>query len=415
MTHRTLSLFSTRAIEAARPGTTLTEAGSRGLRLKVGKTGARSWIYRFNGEGGRLRQTTLGAYPAMGIGEAREAWAKLRGAKKSGGDPQTLVLKEKRARETASLSVAALVDDYLREHIDLNRAAKGRAETRRLFNRYVLAADGIGGEGAFTFTMAQASQFLTRVRLKSLASARVLRAELRAAWRHALEAGKVQGANPFADILKRKLPQLRRARYLDENEARTFLTWLPDSPMSQDARDALELTLRMGFRSGEAVALPWSALDLRAGTFTLHNTKGDAPRTVRLPRQVLVILKRRRASVPVGEAWVFPSPVEGKHIAQKALGVAIWVARQGDTYPFKGEQEQKRPWSAHDLRRTARTYFARLGIPREVAEAALGHTKGGIEGVYDLHEYEAEVAKALQILNDHLDALASTRKVAKLK
>jgi len=62
-------------------------------------------------------------------------------------------------------------------------------------------------------------------------------------------------------------------------------------------------------------------------------------------------------------------------------------------------------WSPHDLRRTVRTGLARLGCPFEVAEAVLGHTRGGIEGVYDLHTYESEAKKWLQIWNDHLDQL----------
>ena len=64
-------------------------------------------------------------------------------------------------------------------------------------------------------------------------------------------------------------------------------------------------------------------------------------------------------------------------------------------------------WTAHDLRRSCRTGLARLGCPREVAEAALGHSKAGIVGVYDLHRYEREVGEWLQKWADHLDALSS--------
>ena len=51
--------------------------------------------------------------------------------------------------------------------------------------------------------------------------------------------------------------------------------------------------------------------------------------------------------------------------------------------------------------------LARLGCPREIAEAALGHSKAGIVGVYDLHTYEKEVGEWLQKWCDHLDALTS--------
>ena len=51
--------------------------------------------------------------------------------------------------------------------------------------------------------------------------------------------------------------------------------------------------------------------------------------------------------------------------------------------------------------------MARLGVRNEVAEAALGHTRGGIEGIYDLHRYEPEVGEALAKLNAHIDALVA--------
>ena len=62
-------------------------------------------------------------------------------------------------------------------------------------------------------------------------------------------------------------------------------------------------------------------------------------------------------------------------------------------------------WSPHDLRRSVRTGLSRLGCPTEVGEAVLGHSKKGIEGTYDLHQYEAECREWLQVWADHLDRL----------
>ena len=67
------------------------------------------------------------------------------------------------------------------------------------------------------------------------------------------------------------------------------------------------------------------------------------------------------------------------------------------------------PWTAHDLRRTARTGLARLGCPQVVAEAILGHAKGGIVGVYDLHLYFDEAGEWLQKWADHLESLLSAK------
>ncbi len=54
-------------------------------------------------------------------------------------------------------------------------------------------------------------------------------------------------------------------------------------------------------------------------------------------------------------------------------------------------------WTPHDLRRTVRTGLSRLKCPNEVAEAILGHTKGGVEGIYNLYKYDDECNKWLQV------------------
>ena len=56
-------------------------------------------------------------------------------------------------------------------------------------------------------------------------------------------------------------------------------------------------------------------------------------------------------------------------------------------------------WTFHDLRRTAATTMARLGIPVRVTEAVLNHvsgTGGGIVGVYQRHDYADEKRRALE-------------------
>jgi integrase len=55
-----------------------------------------------------------------------------------------------------------------------------------------------------------------------------------------------------------------------------------------------------------------------------------------------------------------------------------------------------KPWRIHDLRRTARTNLAALGVPDLVAEMILGHAKRGLQRVYDQHRYEPEMREALE-------------------
>ena len=64
----------------------------------------------------------------------------------------------------------------------------------------------------------------------------------------------------------------------------------------------------------------------------------------------------------------------------------------------RGEAVEIPHWTFHDLRRTAATCMARLGIPVRVTEAVLNHvsgTGGGIVGVYQRHDYADEKRNAL--------------------
>jgi integrase len=327
----------------------------------------------------------------MSIAEARAAWELARAAVRAGGKPQAEKLSEERLDAP---TVGLIATAYLDEHVAVRRNAKSTGEAKRLFASYVFPV--IGDRPADTFRVPDAVAFLTEVRGKSLASARVLRGEMRAAWRHALERGRVDTANPFSDIMKGFLPQKRRTRVLSDAELTKLLRWLPVSPHSQSVQDALRITLMTACRSGEVVALRWSDVDLRRGQFVLAKTKTGVPRTVIYPPSVGKILKRRRAEPG---PFVFPSPIEGRAMRQHAL---VWsLSEHASVCPVKG-------WTAHDLRRTARTGLARLGVADDVAEAALGHSRAGVRGVYDLHAREAEVGEALRRWEKYLLTLGGT-------
>jgi integrase len=68
----------------------------------------------------------------------------------------------------------------------------------------------------------------------------------------------------------------------------------------------------------------------------------------------------------------------------------------------------KAPWRLHDLRRTATTGLAKLGIPPHVADRVLNHQSGKISGVaaiYNRYEYINERRAALQAWGRYIEAL----------
>lgn len=60
----------------------------------------------------------------------------------------------------------------------------------------------------------------------------------------------------------------------------------------------------------------------------------------------------------------------------------------------------------HDMRRTARTHMAALGVDRFVAERALNHKLRDVEGVYNQYDYFEERKDALVRWARLLEAIA---------
>jgi len=63
------------------------------------------------------------------------------------------------------------------------------------------------------------------------------------------------------------------------------------------------------------------------------------------------------------------------------------------------------PWTLHDLRRTFRTTWASLRLPREVAEKYINHVSGvqtAVEQIYDQHDYIDEMRECIKIYTDHI-------------
>lgn len=70
------------------------------------------------------------------------------------------------------------------------------------------------------------------------------------------------------------------------------------------------------------------------------------------------------------------------------------------------EKFEMEHWSAHDLRRTARTNFSTLTAPH-IAEIMLGHRLPGAWQVYDHHDYLQEQAEAYTAWFRKLKMIAS--------
>jgi integrase len=228
-----------------------------------------------------------------------------------------------------------------------------------------------------------------------------LRGRIRCAYTHAAEQGRLPDDFVIPTLGIKGAPQVRRKRVFSDAELATLVRWLPRSPYSQTVRDALVLVLLTGCRSGEVVAAMWRDIDLERAVWTIRETKNGEPHDVMLSRQAIDLLKARRA---LHEVFVFPSPMDGHHIAQKALGLAQYEARKEKEGKPRADPIEL-PWTVHDLRRTVATGLAKLGCPRVVQDRILNHVDGSVSAIYDRHRYDAEARAWLQKWADYLEVL----------
>ena len=71
-------------------------------------------------------------------------------------------------------------------------------------------------------------------------------------------------------------------------------------------------------------------------------------------------------------------------------------------------------WTLHDLRRTAASGMARLGVNLPVIEKVLNHVSGsfaGVVGIYQRHDFAGEKKKALELWGAHIAAIVSDKPV----
>jgi len=412
--------LSSLRLRTLKPGHTVSDSEeNRGLRVTRNKAGLRYWYRYKHPDTGKLAELTLFTKDDKALAEARVVFRDLKTQRANGGVPELptdyrrkpLLVEEPQL--SSESTVKDLVVTYLKDHVYRNRKLKGARETDRVLTNHVV--ERIGDLKADQLTRQIVLDLVKRqTGAGHNAQAGVVLREFDAAIEFAIGTGALPEdfVNP-AQLAKRSLRQSktkltaeRRQRYLTDSELKKFLAWLPTSRFSRNHRFALALTLETGCRSGEAVAAEWDHFDLDSGLWHIPETKTEVPRDVKLPRQTVEWLSAAQLVDP-GAIYLCPSP-KGGHIQQKSISEQAWHMRQ------RGKMLDIAPWTAHDLRRTARTGLAKLGCPQPVAEALLGHTKGGVVGVYDLHRYTEEGGAWLQSWADHLDTLRPA-KVARLR
>ncbi len=394
--------LTARSVENAKPDRSrrreLPDGALPGFYLVVQPSGAKSWAVRYRVEG-KPKKFTLGPYPRLSLGDARErARAALRLASE-GRDPGALKLSTQQEIDAAiKLRFGAVVAEFI------ERYAKPRnrtwPETERLLTKADLAA--WQDRDLRTITRSDILAVLDRmVERGAPIQANRLVAALRRFFGWAVERGLLD-SSPMAS-LKPPSAEAARDRVLSDDELRAV--WQAAEEIGHPFGQAVQLMILTGQRRSEVLEAEWQEFDLERGLWTIprKRTKNGTGHVIPLAPAVVELIRRFPRVGPTPKLLFTTNgatPFSGVSKAMERLS-----ALAGRHMNEKGELM---PWRLHDLRRTFATGCARLGVPLHVVEKSLNHTSGtfgGIVAVYQRHDFLQERWQAMQVWSDHLAQL----------
>lgn len=362
------------------------DTAAPGLVVRVTPAGVGSYYVLYR-HGRRLRWYRLDATAAMTLGKARRAARDIRARAALGQDPA----KEDRAR--ASLAVADVVAAY-RAGPEFGRL---QPATVRSYDWTLSAITKALGPVPFAALEPQRIRALFE-RQAAPSTAGRLYELLRVLARWARRRGLVE-ADPMAGVT-RPGPRPRRDRVLSEGDLRRVLDEIARRPSR--TRLGLKLVLLTAARPGEVFGATFDEFEEEHGGtspgwwWTLPAARSKTGVAVRRPLspQAAAIVEELRL---LGGDTLFEPPRGRSPIAMRVR----WAVSLRKLATKAGVTDVR----AHDLRRTAATLLARLGVRFEVIETLLGHALPGVSGVYIRHSYDAEMRAALELLGGETDRL----------
>lgn len=205
----------------------------------------------------------------------------------------------------------------------------------------------------------------------------------------ALDRGMIE-LNPIAGV-KPPTKIIARERILSDEEIAKFM--IAAQHEGYPFGTIYQILLLTGQRRGEVTNMRWSEIDFHRATWVIPGAKAKNGliHEVPLSQRVLELLQ----AIPrfQGSDYVFTTtgitPVSGFGRAKYRVEAAVGAL----------------DWRVHDLRRTAASGMARLGIAPHVVEKVLNHKSGvisGVAAVYNRYGYAAEKQLALHYWANHL-------------
>ena len=394
-----------------------------GLYLVSQPSGRKSWAVRYRAAGAP-RKLTLGPYPALDLVAAREAARTALRDAQTGADPareKQAVRRQAKERgqgeRDAFPSVARL---FIERHAKPNN--RRWKDAARILGLVPDPARPDEAEQPKTFIPAKKGiaarweqrrvQDITRRDVidlldemveagKPIAANRAL-ATLRKMFNWAAGRDIVE-ANPAAGV-KAPASETSRDRVLSDDELRVL--WKACDDIGWPMGRFVQLLILTGQRRDEVAGMTWRELAVPNALWSIPRTraKNDVAHDVPLSKAALALLEGL-PTVAGDAGYVFTTTgetaVSGFSKAKLKLDEKMLAALRKEAAE-RGEDPNRvtlPAWRLHDLRRTAASGMAKLGISLPVIEKVLNHVSGsfsGIVGVYQRHSFADEKRAALE-------------------
>lgn len=372
MARETLTDLKIRKARPAKKGQRydLWDALVPGLSLRVTDRGAKSWtvVGRLNGKALRV---TIGPYPALGVAAAR---VRARSALEMLADGKN----PRRSRRTTP-TVKTALDDYLKTRKWLPRYRANVESAMRLYIRPafddMLVVD---------VERRDVTEWIRELTAKHPARAHSVLSHLKTFFEWAHDGELIQ-VNP---CVRMRAPSelVKRDRVYSDPEIRAIWRACETKPLRWPYGPMVKFLLVTAQRREQASAMKRDQVDDARGIWT-SPTKEKRLHPIPLSDLAREIL----TDAPKRGAFVFS--VTG----ERGTTNFSYIGRK-----MKEAEGVPDDFRLHDLRRTAATRMAELGVHPRVIDAVLDHVAGGVSGIYNRYAYVDEMRQALALWSGRL-------------
>jgi integrase len=358
--------------KAKRPGG---YADGHGLYLRIGPTGARSWVFRYR-KSGRLHDMGLGGLHTISLADARLAALDLRKRRMVGEDPLAAKRQAKardRVADAKIMTFTACAEAYMADHKKKWKNPVHAAQWPASMRNYVYPV--IGKLPVQSVDTGLVMQILQPIWSDKPETATRVRGRIENVIDWATALGYRKGENParWRGHLDKLLPAKSKIHRVEHHPAMpyreigAFMAELRQQ-RSIGAR-ALEFTILTAARTDEVLDAPWDEINFadRIWTIPAERMKAEKEHRVPLSDAAVAILEQMREIR--SSDFIFPG--RNGPLSNMTMLALLRRMRPGDL-------------TVHGFRSTFRDWAAdETNFPAEVAEMALAHAVGDkVEAAY---------------------------------